>query len=233
MVSPMVVLYIILGIFALIGLILAIPLGICLRYTTEDGFQFKLKVAGITLVDSAKEKPEKPEEDPTPRKKQDKKQKKDSKKSKEKKNSSAVSGLMNFLGLGDIASVAKAKKALEQKGLTEMLADVSTAVGKIFARIGQLIARGVFKHFTLRIIVGDEDAADAAMTYGRICGIIYPLVTMLDSAMNFRRRTVDLRCDFNEENTAIDFDGHLQYRPWHFVLFLGGLIINYFKRSVK
>ena len=69
--------------------------------------------------------------------------------------------------------------------------------------------------------------------FGRYCGIIYPTVTLLDSAMTFRRRTVDLRCDFEKESTSVMFDGQLQYRPWHFVLFLGGLIMNYLKRSVK
>ena len=225
----MVFLYILLGFFAFIGLILAMPLGIGLHYNREDGFQFKLTFAWIPLVDSTKEKPEKPEKAPKEQKEQTEKPKKE----KKKKGNSAVSALLNFLGLGDIASIANAKKALDQKGLIEMLSDLSVAVGKIFARIGQLIARGVFRKFTLRVVVGDPDAADAAMNFGRICGIIYPTVTLLDSAMTFRQRTVDLRCDFEQEETSVEFDGQLNYRPWHFVLFLGGLIINYLKRSVK
>lgn len=225
----MVVLYILLGFFALIGLILALPIGIRLHYTREDGFQFKLTFAWIPLVDSSKEKPKKPEKAP---KDQTEKPKKEKKK-KKKESKSALTPLLNFLGLGDIASIANAKKALDEKGLLQMLSDLSVAVGKIFARIGQLIGRGVFRQFTLRVVVGDPDAADAAMNFGRICGIIYPTVTLLDSAMTFHQRTVDLRCDFEEEETAIVFDGQLNYRPWHFVLFLGGLIMNYLKRSVK
>ncbi len=229
----MVVLYIFLGIFALLGLILALPIQICLHYTQEDGFQFKLKFAWIPLVDSTKEKPEKQKPEPKEEKEEPKKKKKEKKDKSKKKGNSAASALLNFLGLGDIAGIANVKKALDQKGLLQMLSDLSVAVGKIFARIGQLMARGVFQHFTLRVVVGDEDAADAAMTYGRICSIIYPTVTLLDSAMTFRRRTVDLRCDFGEEQTTVIFDGQLNYRPWHFVLFLGGLIMNYLKRSVK
>ena len=224
----MVALYIFLGIFTLIGLILALPLQICLHYTPDDGFQFKLKFAWISLVDSAKEKPEQPEPEQKEEKPKEKKEK-----TKKKKGSSAANGLLNFLGLGDIAGIANVKKALDQKGLLQMLSDLSDAVGKIFARIGKLMARGVFKHFTLRVLVGDEDAADAAINFGRYCGIIYPTVTLLDSAMTFRRRTVDLRCDFEKESTSVMFDGQLQYRPWHFVLFLGGLFMNYLKRSVK
>lgn len=229
----MVVLYIFLGIFAFIGVILALPLQIYLHYSPEDSFQFKLKFAWIPLVDSSKEKPESPtEEEPQKPEEQPEKEEKKEKKGKKKKNSAATA-LLNFLGLGDIASIANAKKALDQKGLMDMLGDLATAVGKIFARIGQLLGRGVFPHFSLQILVGDEDAADAAMTYGRICSIVFPVITLLDSAMTFRHRAIDIRCDFEKESTAVCFDGQLNYRPWHFVLFLGGLIMNYLKRSVK
>ncbi len=227
----MIVLYILLGILAVIGLILILPIQICLHYDGESGFRFRLKFAWIPLFDSSKEKPEKPKQ---PVKPKEEKAKEDKPKDKKHKKSSggAAASLLNFLGLGDIATIANAKKALDQKGLVQMIADIGTAVGAIFARIGQLIGRGVFREFTLRVVVGDEDAADAAMTYGRICGVVYPLITMVDSAFTFRRRTVDLRCDFEQESIAVIFDGQLQYRPWNFIQFLWGLIKNYFKRSV-
>ena len=225
----MLALYIILGIFGFLALILALPIQICLHYTEEDGFQFRLKYAWIPLVDSRKERPEKPKDE-----KKDSPETEEKKKKKEKKKGgSGAASLLGFLGLEDIASIANVKKALDEKGLIQMLADLAAAVRAIFARIFQLLGKGVFKHFTLRVVVGDEDAADAAMNYGTICSIIYPTITLLDSAMTFRRRTVDLRCDFSEEKTRISFDGQLNYRPWHFVCLLGGFIMNYLKRSVK
>jgi len=225
----MVVLYIFLGLLALIGLILFLPIHICLHYDGEQGLQFRLKFAWIPLFDSTKERPEKPKEE----KPKEEKPKEEKPKAKKKSSGGAAASLLGFLGLGDIASITNVKKALDQKGLMQMLADIGTALGAIFARIGQLIGRGVFKEFTLRIVMGDTDAADAAMNYGRLCGVVYPLITMLDSAFTFRRRTVDLRCDFDQEAVSVTFDGKLQYRPWNFIQFLGGLIMNYFKRSVK
>ena len=210
----MIFLYILLGIFAFLGLILALPIHICMHYDQEGGFQFRLKFAWIPLVDSSKEVPDKP------------------KKEKQKRTSSGASSILGFLGLEDIASIANARKALDEKGLLLLLSDLRSAVGAIFARIGELLARGVFQVFTLRVTVGDTDAADCAINYGRYCAIIYPTITMLDSAMTFRKRTVDLRCDFAEESTSIYFDGQLRYRPWNFIQFLWGLIMNYLKRSV-
>ncbi len=223
----MVLLYIFLGILAFLGLILFLPLHIGMRYDGESGFVFRLKFAWITLYDSGKEKkPSAPKEEKKDKEEKPKKEK------KEKKGSSALTALLNFLGLQDIASIANAKTALEKKGLQQMLEDLGTAVGQLFGRIGKLFCRGVFHKFTLRITVGDEDAADCAINYGRICAAVYPTITLLDSAFTFRQRSVDIRCDFSQENTQLFYEGLLRYRPWNFVCFLGGLVINYLKRSV-
>lgn len=227
---PMIFLYILLGIFAFLGLILALPIHICMHYDQEGGFQFRLKFAWIPLVDSSKEVPVKPKKEKKEKKEPSEKDGK--KKEKQKRSSSGASSILGFLGLEDIASIANARKALDEKGLLLLLSDLRSAVGAIFARIGELLARGVFQVFTLRVTVGDTDAADCAINYGRYCAIIYPTITMLDSAMTFRKRTVDLRCDFAEESTSIYFDGQLRYRPWNFIQFLWGLIMNYLKRSV-
>ncbi len=225
----MIVLYIFLGILAFIGLILFLPIGIGLHYDGESGFRFRLSFAWIPLFDSGKPKEDKPTEE----KPKEDKPKESKSKDKKKSSGGAAQSLLSFLGLGDIASIANAKRALEQKGAMQLLADLRSAIGAILTRVGQLIGRGVFREFTLRVVVGDEDAADAAMTYGQICGVVYPLITMADSAFTFRRRTVDLRCDFARESIAVTFDGRLQYRPWNFIQFLWGLIKNYFKRSVN
>ncbi len=226
----MIVLYIFLGILAFLGVILFLPLQIYLHYEKESGFAFRLRFAWITLFDSKKEK--KPKEPKVQTQEKPKKEKKHKKDKTDKKSSSALTSLLNFLGLQDIASIANAKRALDKKGLSQMLSDLAAAVAQLFGRIGKLMSRGVFQAFTLRVVVGDEDAADCAITYGRLCGLIYPTVTLLDSAFTYRQRTVDLRCDFNREDIDLFYDGILRYRPWDFVCFLGGLVINYLKRSV-
>ena len=56
----MTALWIILGIFAFFALLLALPLRIFLRYSPDDGLQYRVKYAFIPLADSqAPEKPEK------------------------------------------------------------------------------------------------------------------------------------------------------------------------------
>lgn len=221
----MLALYIILAIIALIVLLLALPLRIYLRYTPEQGFQFRVKYLFLTLADSTKEKKPKQPKKPSGKEKPVTQKKKSDGKATEK--------LLDLLGLKDISSKLNFKCALDNKGLIETFRGVSAAVRELFSRIGKLVRRSVFKRFDLKITVGDSDAADAAFRYGAVCAAVYPLLTLLDGTMKFKKRTVDIGCNFEQDDITAAFDGQLNYRPIHVVSFLFGLFGRYIKQSAK
>ena len=217
----MVIVYILLGLFLLLAVALYLPLRIALSYHLEEGLQYKLYYGWFCLTDSTKEKPvaEKLQE-PTPPKK----------KKKRRILSSATNTLMNFLGLGDIASIANARKALNEKGLCQMLSEIAKAVRDLLRTTGRLVGKGRFRRFELQILVGDTDAGDAALHYGQTCALLYPMLDSLKAVRKCKNRRIDLRCDFQREESMVRFDGLLQYRPWHVIGFLGGLIWNHIRR---
>ena len=220
----MTVVWILLGILFFFALLLALPLRIFLRYTEENGLQYRVKYAFLPLADS--EKPKKAEEVVA-------KKQKDTVEKPKKASGGAVQSLLSFLGLEDISSAANAKRAIDEKGLLEVLHGVTEAVGSLLKRTGRLLRKGVFKRFDLRIVCGDGDPADAALRYGTLCAAVYPLLTLLDSAMKCKRRKVDIRCDFDAEGMQASFDGQLNYRPWHFVCFVCGLLWRYLQSKIR
>ena len=218
----MTVVWILLGIFFFFALLLALPLRIFLRYTGETGLQYRVKYAFFPLADS--EKPKKAEEVAA-------KKQKDTAEKPKKASGGAAQTLLSFLGLEDISSAANAKRAIDEQGLLEVLHGVPEAVGSLLKRTGRLLKKGVVKRFDLRIVCGDGDPADAAMRYGTVCAAVYPLLTLLGSAMKLKRRKVDIRCDFNNDGIQASFEGQINYRPWHFVCFACGLLWRYIKRN--
>ena len=220
----MTVVWILLGILFFFALLLALPLRIFLRYTEENGLQYRVKYAFLPLADS--EKPKKAEEVAA-------KKQKDTAEKPKKASGGAVQSLLSFLGLEDISSAANAKRAIDEKGLLAVLHGVTEAVGSLLKRTGRLLRKGVFKRFDLRIVCGDGDPADAALRYGTLCAAVYPLLTLLDSAMKCKRRKVDIRCDFDAEGMQASFDGQLNYRPWHFVCFVCGLLWCYLQSKIR
>ena len=220
----MLALWIILGILALLALLLVLPLRIYLKYDVNCGLRYRVKYLFLTLADS--EAPEKPEQPEQPVKKA-------AETGKKRSGSGAAAKLLSFLGLEDVSSAANAKKALNEKGLAEMIRGVFGAVKALFSRISRLVCHGEFRRFDLRIVVGDTDCADAAMNYGELCAAVYPLLAFLESKLKFHRRNVELRCDFSAESTEAVFDGQLNYRPVYLLGFLLGLVGQYLKQDKK
>ena len=215
-------LWILLGLFALIWLLMAMPLRIFLTYQNEE-LDYRMKYGPFRLIDSQKKK----------------KPKKHRKKSQQsvsrfrRKKSGIVRTLMDFLGFSEISSVANAKEAIAKNGIVGTISDVFSSIKSLFARIGKLVKKGVFKKFRLSIIVADSDAADAALLYGQVCAVGFPMLEYLEHSMKIKNEDIDIRCDYEADEPQLSFDGQLNYRPWHFVCFFMGLVGNYIKRSVK
>lgn len=222
----MTALWILLGIIAFFWLILALPLRIFLSYEGED-LKIRLKYALIPLFDSeAPEKPKKP-------KKEKKKPEQEKKKKPGKKKKSLVGPIMELLGLPELSSAAGVRNSLRTVGPVGIISAVGAALKRIFKRIFRLLKKGVFKKFDLRISVGSEDPADAALLYGQVCSALFPVMSLLENSMKFKNRRTDVRCDEDREDTEIRFDCQLNYRPWHFVCFAFWFAGNYIKSTVK
>ena len=215
----MIVLYILLGLIALFWIILAMPLRIFLSYR-PDALIYRIKYGPFCLVDSEKPPKEKPEVTETTE-------------PVTKKSSGGGSFILDFLGLSQISSLPNAKASIAKVGIIGTISAVFSAIKDLFLRIGKLIKKGVFKKLHLQIIVGDGDAADAALRYGQICAAAFPMVNFLENSMKIKNEQIDIRCDYDIEETQISFDAQLNYRPWHFVCFALGLIGNYIKRKGK
>lgn len=210
--------WVFLGLIALIALLLVTPLRIFLRY---DGGELSYRVKYGLIPIFSSEKPEKERKKP-------KKAEKTSESGEKKKKSGAVGALMQMLGLPQLRSAASAKTAVKEDGLLETIRAVLSAVRSLFRRIGRLLKKGVFRHFDLTIRVADSDPAEAALKYGQICAA-YPLLHLLENTLRFRRRKVEILCDDALSQTQIEFSAQLNYRLWHIVRFLCGLLGNYIK----
>ena len=219
----MLALWIILGIVALLGLLLLLPLQIVLRYDPENGFFYRVRLLFVTLVRSDRQKEPKEEKKPAaPKKEQPEKQKK-----------SAVPDLLALLGLGEINTKERAKAAIAERGLTAVLGDVLAAIQTLLARTGKCLGSGVFQRFFLTVTIGGDDAADAAISYGTACAAVYSLVTLLEQSMTVRRRRVNVAIDYLQESSRVSLDLALRYRVWHLLRYACFLLGNYLKKERK
>ena len=198
----MIALWIILGFFALIALLLSLKLRVFLVYLPDGRLDIYVKYLFFTF--RASEEP----------------------------NEELTQMVFSVLGLRDIGSVANAKHAINSKGVSTTLNELLGVLKTLLSRVWWLLKRGVFKQFNLRIVVGEEDAADAAYGYGLVCSAVYPLVGLLDGPFRFRRRSIDVRCDFDAETTSVDFLAQFNIRLWPILRALIYVIRENVKRTL-
>lgn len=220
----MVALWILLGIAALIAFLLIAPLHIYLSYRPETGFAFQLRYLFLRLP--ARRQPQTP-------KPAVKKSKAPKKAEKKKSGGGIVAAFLDFLGLSSISSAANARRTIDAVGVVGLLREVTGVLRAIFARTGRLLKKGVFHRFSLSILCGGDDAADVAMAYGHICAALYPLMGLLEQTMRMRQPRTGVTCDYEAPAVAVTFDGHLVYRPCHFVSYFFWFVGRYLKNKLR
>lgn len=188
----MIALYIILGILLLLFLITLIRVQVFATYADDLTLTLKILFFKIPILPQ-KEKPKKPEKEKKPKEEKQKPEKKDEE-NKEKKPS--------FLS-----------RLKDKKGVTGILS-LFTSIARIAA--GAL--KGLFSHIVIKkmdvgIALSGEDAASAAVNYGRVCSVLYPAVNIITAATVCEDYNVVVEPVFNpDRETEVYADVHLYLR---------------------
>lgn len=185
------------GVLAFFLLVLLLPIRVHAAYREELSLKVGYAFFSFRLLPQKEEK-KKP---PAPKKK--KAAKKPSKKASPKKQKppSQVQELKK-----------KAKEILHYQGLSGLL-ELLKDVGSIAAGAGKkLFAHFTLKKFDLLLTVGGEDAAETALSYGKLCGVVYPAVGSIVTACKCRKYGVTVQPDFDASETQAELEARGQIR---------------------
>ncbi len=172
----MIALYIVLGLFLLVALILLLPITVFL--STEDDFVFTLNYGGIKIVDT-RQKEEKTEKSP--------KQEQESKTSKKQKQNKVKELISEQL-----------KVQKEKRGIKGTIEYYSKILKSVFSKLKFVLKRIKFKLFDLDIAVATDDAAKTAIEYGVVCTAVFPLLSLFAQNTSFKIKNVNISTDFNK-----------------------------------
>lgn len=188
----------------LLFIFILLPLALCLLpiyirlYKDEEGNpQFALKVLCFPIPLEKKEEP-----------KEEKK-----KEPEEKKGENPV---LQQLGLSQYTSAGNLKKSISEKGLLSTLKHFVAILKPVFSAVGQVARKFRVCRAHLEVVTAGENAA---MEYGTVCAILYPLSAFLQNRCWVKSRGVktDVRCDFEGFEGDISYDLILR-------IFVGNLI---------
>ena len=209
----MIVLYVLLGILALLLLLLLTPVHLQARY---DG-ALRVRARYLFLVFPLYPRPEKRKKTVKRAKRKRREASKAEPEKKKKKELSQWERLLREEG---------------PSGLVRTVADLARLAG---TAAGRILAAVTVDRLTLCLIVASEDAADTAVNYGKACAALYPSLAVLESAVRVRRRDIALAPDFLRRRGEVRGEIRLHVRPlrilWALLRLVGAYMGNTFKQQ--
>lgn len=222
-----IILFILLAVLGIILLLLVLPVGADISFIGEK-LSYKVKYAGINLLDSegggalgALMKDKNPEKE---------------KKSKSKKSRSASEDKASDEAEEDSllkeqteAEAQEENTAQETEGQSE--SETPTEEKKPKKTLGEKVGfvidiwnsakrplRKILKgfHFSklyIDFLVADEDAYKCALNYGRVCTVVYNVLSVFSRLFTVKFRTVDITAGFACKKSRWDISFSLRFRP--------------------
>lgn len=85
---------------------------------------------------------------------------------------------------------------LKQDGVAATLQYVRGLAEVATGALKRLLAALTVDRLVLRLFVASDDAADTALTTGKLCAVLYPALTAIQSVLRIRKRDVTVTPDF-------------------------------------
>ena len=175
----------------LLIIILALMLSVTVNVHLNDETRIKIRYAGITIFSVS------PEDEK--HKKQKKSKEKQKKSPVEKKaDNNGNNGLLSKLGLsGDISETIEFVKQLVESA--------SKPIKKLISHIR-------VSNFYLFITASGEDAAQAAMNYGKINWLVHTALAVLYNTVKLNVKKIDITADFTSGKTEYELSCKVKLR---------------------
>ncbi len=171
----MIALYIILGVFAFLTLILFLT--VTVKISFNEDFVVTVKFAGIKVFKFNTSEPE------------TKKEIKTAKNTKGKENKEP-----------NIFEQLKKKY-----GFTKTVQIFFSFAEKLLTHIKKLLRHIKINKVILNLSVATDDAASTAIEYGVVCSSVYPVLALLSSLAEIKYKQINVSADFNSKKPQFDF----------------------------
>lgn len=146
----------------------------------------------------------------------------DEKNSKKSEPNPIVEALKKAAGLSRLEK-KEIKTNVKKAGVFDTLRQDFDLILDLLKKIVDLLRLCVVKKLKLKIVCAKEDAADTAISYGRYCAVVNPVLAYIHNFMKVREsgKDVSITCDYNGGDEKLELELVLYARVFRV---LGALI---------
>jgi len=125
------------------------------------------------------------------------------------------------------------KKTYKQKGLLGTIGYFSEVFILIFNKICWVVKTFKFRKFTLNINVATSNAAETAISYGRICSSVYPVISFLETNTDFKAKEININADFDKNDSYFKLSTMIKTKLFFWLIAAVCLLFNFLKLQRK
>ncbi len=125
------------------------------------------------------------------------------------------------------------KDYFRKKGVCGGVCEIAQVVKTILLRVFRLLKRVKIERCDLRFVVATADAANTALTYGRVCAVLFPLFTVISERYGKNCAKLDVSTDFEVKNPELEFHLVAELRLYHIAVTALYLLFDFLKGVLK
>lgn len=136
---------------------------------------------------------------------------------KPKPNSPILRIVRELTGLSRLSDLGAVKQSLEHSGVSATAGQIVHILLLLLGRAAWLLQYCTVKRLKIDALCGGTDAAEAAMEYGAVCAVVYPLLGYVEGHMKVRQKGLDVNigCDFSRALGDFSLETVISVRIWH------------------
>ncbi|MBQ2676519.1 MAG: hypothetical protein IJF54_03840 [Clostridia bacterium] len=103
--------------------------------------------------------------------------------------------------------------SVKSKGYADTFELIKGSISPILTEFRVLLSRTNVTQFDFRLIMVGDDASNLAIQYGKVCAVVYPFISFLQTLMKFRKTNVNISVDYLKKEYEFYFNSKLKVRP--------------------
>lgn len=145
--------------------------------------------------------------------------------------SKIVKAAEKVVGLSKFRDLESIQKTVSEGSLSESITEFSSVIISLFKQFLSLIRRCTVNKLYIKAINGGEDAAQAAISYGSVCAVVYTLVGYIEGVAKMKKNAtkLDLTCRYEKEESEFYYDILVSVRVYRVI----GALFKIAKENVE
>lgn len=148
--------------------------------------------------------------------------------------SALVKAAKQIVGVSKFEDLKTIRKTLREESVSVTLKRFTDVLGELLRQVLVLLRQCTLHRVHIQALIASEDAAQAAMEYGAVCALTYPLFGYFKKLANMKKQALkcDFQCAYDHNNSTFSFNVVLSVRVLRILQALLRLIRENIRREV-